>query len=280
MTTLFVNRLTVIDFSYLHAERGLVGESWALDITLEGSLDEQGMVLDFADVKKQVKALVDDAFDHKLILPGSSPGLTQQAKGDFIEIGFAFSDDKKIIHGSPADALCVIAADEVNEETLSKAIINALREKMPANVSSLAIELRAEETDAPFYHYSHGLKHHCGNCQRIAHGHRSRIIIERNGIRDKVLEAEWAERWRDIYIGSTEDLVDDSDGIHRYRYSASQGPFYLELPADCCYDIDTDSTVENLAQHIAEELAKMRPESSIRVRAFEGIDKGAIGFSG
>lgn len=33
---LFVERLTVMDFSFLHARRGLVGESWWLDIVLEG----------------------------------------------------------------------------------------------------------------------------------------------------------------------------------------------------------------------------------------------------
>ena len=185
MTTLFVNGLTVIDFSYLHAERGLVGESWELDITLEGSLDEQGMVLDFADVKKQVKMLVDELFDHKLIIPGNSTQLDQATTGETVEIEFAFGNKRRIIHRSPADALCVIEAEAVTEETLATAIIKALKKKMPDNVTSLDIGLRAEQTDDAFYHYSHGLKHHCGNCQRIAHGHRSRIVIERGSRRSR-----------------------------------------------------------------------------------------------
>ncbi len=42
MTTLFVNRLTVIDFSLLHPDLGLLGESLLVDIELDGSLDHQG----------------------------------------------------------------------------------------------------------------------------------------------------------------------------------------------------------------------------------------------
>ena len=57
------------------------------------------------------------------------------------------------------------------------------------------------------------------------------------------------------------------------------GEFALELPADRCYLIDTDSTVENLARHVAERLAAEQPGSRYRVRAFEGVDKGAIAES-
>ena len=51
----------------------------------------------------------------------------------------------------------------------------------------------------------------------------------------------------------------------------------LTLPASQCYLIDCDSTVENLAGHIAEMLKTEHPESRFRVMAFEGVDKGAVG---
>ena len=72
MATLFVENLTVVDFSYLHAKRGMVGESWIVDLELSGDLDAQGMVFDFGHIKKALKHAVDERVDHRLLLPGES----------------------------------------------------------------------------------------------------------------------------------------------------------------------------------------------------------------
>ena len=37
MATLFVHRLTNLDFAYLDAERGLVGETWLMDVELSAT---------------------------------------------------------------------------------------------------------------------------------------------------------------------------------------------------------------------------------------------------
>ncbi len=140
----------------------------------------------------------------------------------------------------------------------------------------MVIELRSEEGAGPFYQYSHGLKKHDGNCQRIAHGHRSRIEIYRNDQRDEALEAVWAERLRDIYIGTRSHLVEVGAGMHHYRYRAPQGEFELKLPAECCYLIDTESTVEQIAAHLAAEIKREHPGDEVLVRAYEGVGKGAI----
>ncbi len=279
MTTLFVKGLTVIDFSYLHATRGLLGESWRLDISLTGDLDQQGMVLDFSDVKRQVKQLVDLEFDHKLIVPVKSSAVTLTQHQQRCSVLFEYGDRASIEHHSPASAVCLLQARSVTTETVAAAITDSLLKEMPSNVSQLEIKLSPEHIEGPFYHYSHGLKHHAGNCQRIAHGHRSKIEILRDGARDFQLESDWAARWRDIYIGCREDLVSEEDEQHLYRYQASQGEFELKLPADCCYLIDSDSTVENLAQHIAVTLKQNHQGNSFEVYAYEGIGKGAIGKS-
>ena len=277
MPQLFVNRLTVIDFSYLHPGRGLVGESWQVDITLHGGLDAQGMVLDFGDVKKSVKRLIDEHFDHKLLVPGRYAGLSQRTRANRLELDFETREHDRIHHASPPDAVTLIDTDEITEHSLAEAIVATVTPSMPGNVAGIEIHLWPESGEGAFYHYSHGLKHHCGNCQRIAHGHRSNLRIERNGERDQQLEAQWAEQWRDIYIGTREDLADEKDGQQGFRYTSGQGAFELRLPAKCCYLIETESTVENIAQHIADRLKQRHPQERFRVLAFEGVDKGAIG---
>ncbi|WP_419599996.1 6-carboxytetrahydropterin synthase [Thiolapillus sp.] len=273
---LFVNQLTVLDFSYLDSIQGLVGESWQVDVELEGGLDEQGMVLDFGDVKRQVKQLIDDSFDHRLLLPADYSGLHTSGN----ELTFRLQNGARIRHRGPAESLQFIAGPEITPENVAQAIHQALLPSLPWNVHTVSLKLYPEVIEGPWYQYSHGLKHHCGNCQRIAHGHRSRIEIQRNGRRDEALEKHWAAAFHDIYIGTEEDMVaitsHDDQTCFRFSYTAEQGDFELELPAGRCYLMQTESTVENIARHIREMLEQEFPGNHFVVRAFEGIGKGAI----
>jgi len=283
MTTLFVHRLTVIDSSYLSATRGLVGESWQVDIELDGDLDHQGMVLDFGEVKRAIKRRIDERFDHKLLVPAEHPGLQVDETPNGLHLRFRLDDGRAIEHRSPADALCQLPLADIDASSLAALIRADLMPVLPDNVRDVSLRLWPETVQGAYYHYSHGLKHHDGNCQRIAHGHRSRIEIHRNGARDEMLERQWAERWRDIYIGTREDVIGTSrrDGTECYEfgYTAGQGQFGLTLPRAVCYLIDTDSTVENIAQHIADRLKAEHPGDRFRVYAFEGVDKGAVGVA-
>lgn len=272
MPSLFVEHMTVIDCAYLHAQRGLLGESWIVDLVLEGALDEQGMVLDFGIVKRAIKQAIDDGVDHKLIVPMQAPGLS--VDGDALQ--FDLPNGSRIRHRSPPDAIYRLAAAEVSKEAVTAQLETELAAVVPANVSGVRIRLREEVIDGAQYLYCHGLKKHDGNCQRIAHGHRSRIVIERNGERDRALETDIAERWRDIYLGTQDDLVGESDGQLHFAYDAPQGRFELSLPAARCDLIDSDSTVEHLAEVLLVRLVAKHPSDQITVRAYEGVNKGAI----
>ncbi|MCB1868273.1 MAG: 6-carboxytetrahydropterin synthase [Gammaproteobacteria bacterium] len=280
MTILFVNRLTVIDASLLDPLRGLLGQSWYLDVELEGSLDHQGMVLDFGEVKKQIKRCVDSEFDHRLLIPAAYSGCRIEDHDGRRDVYFQLASGARIEHRGPADACAPIDAERIDETTLATAIQHRLKPILPDNVLRISANLHAEEIVGASYQYSHGLKHHEGNCQRIAHGHRSRIYIFRDGRRSPELESDWAQRWKDSYLGTKADLKRkftlDRTAYYHFGYISRQGGFELILPKRSCYLIDTDSTVENLARHICTILKREHPASEFRVAAFEGVDKGSI----
>ena len=287
---LFVNDLTVIDFSYLCSNRGVVGESWIVDVLLAGDLNAESMVLDFGIVKKQIKAIIDESVDHKLVLPTQNSDLTisQSARAEHLFVDFAIAD-KSIYLQSPAQAFAQIDTDEITEESVTRYLEVVIKQQLPENVQGISLTLRAEQIDGAFYHYTHGLKKHDGNCQRIAHGHRSKITILENGNRSKELEDNWANRWQDIYLASETDRIElDQVELSQsaksnltpdhqfFSYYAPQGRFDIAVPANILEVVDCDSTVELLADYIARQIKKTKQDSQIQVVAYEGVGKGAI----
>ena len=277
---LFVDKLTNIDFSYLDHQRGVLGETLLANVRLIGELDEQSMVCDFGRVKKTIRHWLDTELDHRLAVPALSPHIKIDEEQDNYSIRFELANNQWIHTRCPKTSIALIDTDQITAESLANWAARQLTPHFPLSVARLQLSFSTEDIQGAFYHYTHGLKKHNGNCQRIAHGHRSRIDIWANEKKSPLLEEFWAEEWRDIYIGSREDLIEEFEqqGNHYYRfaYKAEQGNFEISLPAQICYLIDCDSTVELLAWHIAQRTRQLHPESFIRVKAYEGIDKGAI----
>ena len=337
---LFVEHLTTIDSAYLHPEHGLVGESWIVDVALDGALDHASMVMDFAHVKKRLKAAIDGSLDHVLIAPGRAENFSlfysppQQAGGrvelhaphlptvphsppegesnsltnlvggkatedpptklarkgaqvpappqggskaiDDVRIEWRFGKGEKLVHYSPKSAVALLDSESVTDLAMITYLERVLAPVLPSTVTRLGLTLRHETTNDSYYHYVHGLKKHDGHCQRIAHGHRSRILIWRNGVRDLALEAAWAADWKTAYLGSREDITGEHDGMINFAYDSGEGHFALTYPASRCRLLNTDSTVELIAEHIAATLKARDPGASFRVRAYEGVQKGAV----
>lgn len=284
MATLFVNNLTVIDFSYLHATRGMVGESWIVDLELTGELDHAGMIFDFGLIKKQIKTHIDECLDHKLAVPSKSPALQQLQLEPDVHLVWHYPMGV-IDMQAPTCSTAAIDVAKITRTNVTEWLREQLQSVLPENITDLTLTLRKEDLGtAPYYHYSHGLKKHDGNCQRIAHGHRSGIEIYENNARSRYWEKMWADRWDNIYIGSREDLqqtLQIEDAPHYvFAYTSTQGEFSLTIPEDHCYLIESDTTVELLAEHIANTLAQEAPNRSFFVRAFEGVGKGALARAG
>lgn len=286
---LFVKALTVIDASYLCSKRGMVGESWILDIVLTGQLNEMSMVLDFGKVKSQIKCLVDQLVDHRLLVPLHSPMINVSDVAQGYRCVDLIRENKSIHLNCPEESYCFIEAKEITTDTVTGHISKLLMGVLPDNVEGLTITLRSEQIDGAFYHYSHGLKKHDGNCQRIAHGHRSAIELIVNGQRDALREEQFARRWEDIYIASLEDKVCvkqlalsshasciDDESHYGFSYVSPQGKFELAIPKSEVEIIESDTTIELLANYIADEVHKSLDSSqSLSVIAYEGVGKGA-----
>lgn len=287
---LFVNNLTVIDYSYLCHQRGMVGESLIVDIELDGSLNDECMVLDFGLVKKQIKAVIDFEVDHKLLVAANHETVSFNVLEDTVQLLLDRPEQLPIYLNCPHEAFALLDADVVNEDSIIRHLETAIKAVLPDNVTGLVLKLAPEPMFGPFYHYSHGLKKHDGNCQRIAHGHRSIIEIERNGEKAEDLEQYWASRWNDIYLITTDDLVSSSDitlpqelsvlagvpNMHFVAYEAPQGRFELAIPEQACEVVAFDTTVEQLTSYVAQTLANDNPGDKIDVIGYEGVDKGAM----
>jgi len=230
------------------------------------------MVFDFSKVKKTIKAIIDRDVDHKLLVPNKYERLGLNSGQDPV-IEFTTRTGEKITHQSPRSAICQLDSTEVTTEIIIDYLKQQIFKELPSNVDGLEIELREESVAGNYFRYSHGLKKHDGNCQRIAHGHRSQIQIWSDGERDNKLEKDIAVRWHDIYLGSQEDIVWQTDERIKFAYSTEQGNFKLELPIQYVHLLPEDSTVECIAEHILELLPKTK---KLKVKAFEGIGKGAL----
>lgn len=283
---LFVRDLTVIDFSYLCEKRGMLGESYIVDVELHGGLDQTSMVLDFSHVKKLIKRTIDELVDHKLVLPEQSAALSLSVVEQTHIL--RFNSQRGLIQmAAPAQASVAIATTAINEHSITEFLQQVLKPLLPDNIDQVIFTLRPENSTSFYYHYSHGLKKHDGNCQRIAHGHRSTIQIYTDGMLAPRLNKYWSERWQDIYLATAEDVCDAAAMQHlragnddySFRYQAAQGWFELTMPKAHCEIVSCDTTVECLADYIATELKLLDQTKQYKVVAYEGVGKGAIAFS-
>ncbi|MBT4836041.1 MAG: 6-pyruvoyl tetrahydropterin reductase, partial [Methylococcales bacterium] len=206
MPQLFVEQLANVDFSYLCPDYGLVGETWLLDVCLQGKLDDQGMIFDFSNVKHEIKLVVEEFIDHKLLVPVNYEGLRVEKHLSSTEIWFTDRQQREIYCHSPTQGICEIDCMTINIAVVEQQLVTMVKKVLPANVTTIDLKLKIPETRHS-YQYSHGLKKHEGACQHIAHGHRSDLKILNN----KQISAEWENFWIEKlhrkYLADAKDIV-------------------------------------------------------------------------
>nr|WP_298058727.1 6-carboxytetrahydropterin synthase [uncultured Halomonas sp.] len=271
--SLFVKQLTHIDVSLWCSQRGLVGCSWQVDAVLDGELGEDGMLFDFGEVKPWIKRTLDSGLDHTLLVPTQAPGVTvtECPEGVCVRTTSPYPMEVR----GPKEAFTLLPWHAIELDSVAEHLSQQLTEQRPENVHQVTLTLSDEAIDGAAYGYTHGLKRHLGNCQRIAHGHRSRLYIWQHNERQPQLEQQWAAWLDNRYLLEQADITARNSDTLTCGYRAAQGDFSITLPQTLCTVLPGPTTVENIAAWLAKEVATQSGVTT-RIQAFEGINKGAI----
>ena len=150
---LFVNDLTVMDFSYLCSERG-ISAKWIVDVELDGNLNEESMIQDFAIVKKQLKSLIDQYVDHKLLIPVEHQftNIVREQPDELVRVDFERPEQRSIHLTCPADAYAFIYAETITMTSVGDYLQDILAIHLPNNVAGIKLSLRTELIPSAFYH--------------------------------------------------------------------------------------------------------------------------------
>jgi 6-pyruvoyl-tetrahydropterin synthase len=293
--SLFCNNITVLDIAYYDKTKGLVGASYKVNVEFVGQPDSEGILIDFSKAKKAVKNIIDDICDHRFVLP---QGLAKHQDSKFsLELHYG-SQDQALYYEGPSQALCEIPFKYVSKAHIASYLEMELGKHFGNKFDEVKIELEEDDLKGkPLLSYTHGLKYHDGNCQRLFHGHHNSVDIWVNGESRPDLE-NWLIRdcfKSNVHFCTFENIVNKDDlepeliesqfGQTKtnkpieVKYQSSQGEFKALLPSGLLFIIPTESTVENLSAHFARMLQnKLEGENKILVKAYEGIAKGAISY--
>lgn len=69
------------------------GHNYVLDLHLKSMILEHGMIVDFVEVKKDIREFI-EKYDHKLFLPSNATNLELIEKDEYIEINYKLTNEE------------------------------------------------------------------------------------------------------------------------------------------------------------------------------------------
>jgi 6-pyruvoyl-tetrahydropterin synthase len=292
--TLFIEDVDRIDCAVFDPSAGIIGQSWHVDVSVSGELDANGFVHDFTHIKNLVKQVLKASLDHALLIPVLSKQVFYQ-EGNDVELWTLRAKarltgvDTEYQYSCPKGAVYPLRGLTVTQNLIEKECSRLIRHRLPSTVQGIEVRLRREDAEptAAFFHYTHGIPGHEGLCQRLFHGHRSRIEIHVGDERRPDLEHYVA---RDLFAscvhiatpgqlvggGATAGRREDSKEPIKLAYSGSFGNYEAVLPADKVFFVERETSIECLTRQIALHIAEVeQTDQLIRISCYEGIGKGA-----
>ena len=104
----------------------LHGHNYIMDLIIEGELDENGMVMDFKNIKKQAIRIC-KILDHKVLLPGESQRIEVKQINDSIQV---LVSGKRYVF--PPEDCVILPFEATTAELLAEYIAKQL--KIPENL--------------------------------------------------------------------------------------------------------------------------------------------------
>lgn len=125
----------------------LHGHSYILRLRLDGEIGEEGMVMDFVQLKKELREFV-NLLDHKTILPGKSKEVKIKVDGESVGVE---SNGKKYLF--PLEDVVILDIPNTTAEEMSKFMVSKITKdvKFPKNVKSVSIGLDEERGQTAWY---------------------------------------------------------------------------------------------------------------------------------
>ncbi len=125
----------------------LHGHSYIVRVRLDGEIGEAGMVMDFVQLKKTLKEII-DKLDHKIILPTKSDIVKVTSNEESTEV---LSCGKKYVF--PTMDVTFLDVPTTTAEEMSKIMVDMMVEavEIPENVHSISIGLDEERGQTAWY---------------------------------------------------------------------------------------------------------------------------------
>jgi 6-pyruvoyl-tetrahydropterin synthase len=293
---IFLKNIVSLDFCYA-TPKNLTGLSLLVDVVIEGDVNANGMVIDFAHVKKLIKS-VTSSFDHKVV--AKKEELLYEGQ-DTLVFEKAFNHHETFIMESPKETFCTLedslssqfqnkAELKKLEQFLNAKVFLALKEKNPL-ITSIQLTLRKAPSYTSFY--MHSLPFHEGYCQRF-HGHSTKVAILENKKLHKPLSKKAQNFLKGFFFISKHyekplSSKEAKDFIKRLEtlkgaplpflkesvfisYEGHEGQVRFLIPKRFVYLLDTESTAEMIHRELMNSLDLNK---KYEVFLYEGYFKGA-----
>lgn len=112
----------------------LHGHNYFIKVKLKGELDDQYMVLDYGDLKSELKQITSE-LDHRVIIPSQAEGLEVHEKNESIEI---ISCNKRYLF--PKEDVVFLPLEATTSEELARYFHSVLKKLWPQFMITVNIE--------------------------------------------------------------------------------------------------------------------------------------------